>query len=93
MVEQEAVNFEVAGSSPVPGAIQVKTAQIGHFSCSLVVVDALRKKKKPSWAVLILNGCSSGAGREPKVRPDDEAREYRKYISDIPSEEERKTFA
>ena|GEM_PF-2485256 len=31
MVEQEAVNFEVAGSSPVPGATQ---KPFGLFSCT-----------------------------------------------------------
>ena len=63
MVEQEAVNFEVAGSSPAPGAIQVKTARIGHFFLLARRVDALRKKKIPSRAVLILNGCSRELGR------------------------------
>ncbi len=29
MVEQEAVNFEVAGSSPVPGAIEIKEGPQG----------------------------------------------------------------
>ena len=32
------------------------------FPCSLINIDALRKKKIPSWAILILNGCSSGLG-------------------------------
>ena len=66
MVEQEAVNFEVAGSSPVPGAIQVKIAQIGHFFLLARQVDALRKNKIPSWAILILNGGSSGLGENQR---------------------------
>ncbi len=32
------------------------------------------------------------AGREPKVRPDDEASKYREQAPDISGEEERKTF-
>ncbi len=31
MVEQEAVNFEVAGSSPAPGATKVKECPRGRF--------------------------------------------------------------
>ena len=35
MVEQEAVNFEVAGSSPVPGSIQDERRHLGVFSCPI----------------------------------------------------------
>ena len=40
MVEQEAVNFEVAGSSPAPGAIQVMELKWLFFRWGLESKDA-----------------------------------------------------
>ena len=39
MVEQEAVNFEVAGSSPVPGAISGILVPRGTFLVRLCVLE------------------------------------------------------
>ena len=44
MVEQEAVNFKVAGSSPAPGAIN-------KFSG---IVACQKKKLAPKWAMKII---------------------------------------
>ena len=55
------------GTLACRGAIQVKIAQIGHFFLLARQVDALRKNKIPSWAILILNGGSSGLGENQRI--------------------------
>ena len=51
MVEQEAVNFEVAGSSPAPGAMNKKMTRRVIFLFIAAPVDRARTGKAGSDAV------------------------------------------